>query len=438
MRGASATTDSPPGMGLASAERSMRNLPTHPAVGATGFPRRDTIELLAKGNPPTRLLFVEHRERIYVISSESTNRWSSSALREGGCEIRRQDGQISRYATALVVDSAEAAEAWFKFCEKYGTDLCRRYFGNFPRTIVLDPQRISSPRSAYELLEQEFDARAGVYDEAIQAKPIERYLKEQALGLIQKGLRGLDPILEIGPGTGFHTLPLLREGHWITAVDVSEGMLRVLGERAREAQVSSRLTIHAGSLGSLDSILRPTRSEGFGAIFSAFGAFNLEPNIRGLADVLADRMKPGGRLAFTTLNRPGGFPVLWELATGRPRAALARFGTQIPPAQTGYTLETYPRSPTDWDRLLLPRFRRIGCEPVSVLAPPFDSPRALRGLGAAAVANLGRFDRRLSRHSWMVPASGWVFLTYVLADPPPGGPPPVADTRVAPTEIHAS
>ncbi|MFZ0890844.1 MAG: methyltransferase domain-containing protein [Thermoplasmata archaeon] len=413
MRPTSTTADSASRIDLAGTPKSGNPLPTDPALGTARSLHRQTIELLAKGNPPAQLLFVEQRGRIYVISSGATNRWSSAALREGGCEVRNRDGQIMSYAAALVIDPSEAAEAWSTFCEKYGTDLCLQYFGNYPRTIVLDPQREFSPRNAYELLEQEFDARARIYDAAIQAKPIERYLKEQALGLIQNRLQGLDPILEIGPGTGFHTLPLLREGHRVIAVDVSEGMLRILQNRASDAGVSDQLTLRSGSLGDLESILRPIRGDGFGAIFSAFGAFNLEPRMVGIADVLADQLKPGGRLAFTTLNRPGGFPLLWELISGRPRAAFARFGKRILPAQTGYTLETYPRSPADWNRLLFPRFRRIGREPVSVLAPPFDSPRVLRGLGAEAVASLGRFDRKLSRHSWLVPASGWAFMTYV-------------------------
>ena len=316
------------------------------------------------------------------------------------------------YAAALVIDPSEAAEAWSTFCERYGNDLCLQYFGNYPRTIVLDSQREFSPRNALRTSGTEFDARARIYDAAIQAKPIERYLKEQALGLIQNRLQGLDPILEIGPGTGFHTLPLLREGHRVIAVDVSEGMLRILQNRASDAGVSDQLTLRSGSLGDLDrfSDRSAAMDSGLFSLPSVLSTWSREWS--GLPTWLADQLKPGGRLAFTTLNRPGGFPLLWELISGRPRAAFARFGKRILP-RTGYTLETYPRSPADWNRLLFPRFRRIGREPVSVLAPPFDSPRVLRGLGAEAVASLGRFDRKLSRHSWLVPASGWAFMTYV-------------------------
>jgi SAM-dependent methyltransferase len=401
---------------LAGAGRTGTGLPFAAPPPPTRSARRETIELLAKGNPPTRLLFVEGRGRIYVIPSKSTSRWSSSALREGGCDVRRDGGRTTSYGSSLVRDPAESSEVWSSFCAKYGSDRCRAYFGNFPRIVALDPARTPMPRSDYELLAEEFDARAAAYDSAVQSKPIERYLKNRALEMVTECLAGFDPLLEIGPGTGYHTLPLLRLGHRVTAVDLSERMLGTLGRNAERDGLSGALTLCPGRLGELGAALKSVPEGYFGAAFSAFGAFNLEPQISSAVASLARYIRPGGRLVFTSLNRPGMFPWIWEIASGKPRAALARWGERIPADWIGYSLAIYPRTPADWDRLLSPAFRRVRSDPVSVLAPPFEVPPALRFLGISGTARVHRLDQALNRHPWLTLAAGWVFLSYVRTD----------------------
>jgi SAM-dependent methyltransferase len=381
-----------------------------------GSQRRETIELFTSGDPAIRLLFVEIGRRLYVIPSGSSSRWSSAALREGGCDVRRTGGPRSRHASSLVMDPTESSEVWSRFCGKYGQELCRAYFGQFPRIIVLDPERIPTPRSDYELLTEEFNARAGAYDSAVQSKPIERYLKERALEMVTVSVAGFDPLLEIGPGTGYHTLPLLRRGHRVTAVDLSDRMLHVLRRNAERDGVSEGLTLKLGRLGELASALGSVPAGYFGAAYSAFGAFNLEPKMAPAVSALARLIRPGGCLAFTSLNRPGMFPWIWEVASGKPRSALARLGETIPPDRIGYSLETYPRTPTDWDQLLSPMFRRVRSDPVSVLAPPFEAAPAIRFFGNSGTARLHRLDAALARRPWLSAAAGWVFLSYVRTD----------------------
>ncbi len=387
--------------------------------GFDGQERRETIDLRAIGTSTVRVLFVERGGRLYVIPSGASSRWSSRALKNGGCEAGRSGQPMLGYAASLVRDPGEARDVWANFCSKYGTDVCRSYFGNYPRTVVLDPHRAPSPRSVYELLEEEFDARADAYDTAVRARPLDRYLKDRAQELAAGSLLGLDPILEIGAGTGYHTLPLLRAGHHVTAVDISSRMLDLLGQRANRAGFSQSLTLKAGRLGELGAVLEAYPDGSFGGAFSAFGAFNLEPNMTQAAHSLARYIRPGGRLVFTSLNRPGAFPLVWDMILGKPRAALARLTEKIPPEWIGYALETYPRSPADWDRLLGPAFRRVQCDPVSVLAPPFDVPPAYRFLGTSGMAKFHRFDLALAQHSWLWMAAGWVFLTYVRNHAPP-------------------
>jgi 2-polyprenyl-3-methyl-5-hydroxy-6-metoxy-1,4-benzoquinol methylase len=48
-------------------------------------------------------------------------------------------------------------------------------------------------------------------------------------------------ILDLGCGTGRHSIPLALRGFRVTGVDISGGMLDVAGRRAREAGVSIEL-----------------------------------------------------------------------------------------------------------------------------------------------------------------------------------------------------
>jgi SAM-dependent methyltransferase len=110
-------------------------------------------------------------------------------------------------------------------------------------------------------------------------------------------------ILDIGCGTGRHSIELARRGYRVTGLDLSESMLAVARSRAK----TEKLDVHF--------IQADARSFSFPAEFGLAimlceGAFPLMEtdamNFKILQNA-AVSLKPGGKLIFTTLN--GLFPL---------------------------------------------------------------------------------------------------------------------------------
>jgi len=110
-------------------------------------------------------------------------------------------------------------------------------------------------------------------------------------------------ILDIGCGTGRHSIELTKRGYQVTGVDLSDSQLN----RAREKAFELKLDI---IFQKQDARQLPFNEEFDLAIMLCEGAFPLmetdEMNFQILQSA-AKALKPGGKLIFTTLN--GLFPL---------------------------------------------------------------------------------------------------------------------------------
>jgi SAM-dependent methyltransferase len=110
-------------------------------------------------------------------------------------------------------------------------------------------------------------------------------------------------ILDIGCGTGRHSIELTRRGYTVTGVDLSESQLAKAREKAKAAGLDIAFVRH-------DARHLPFASEFDLAIMLCEGAFPLmetdEMNFR-ILESAKNALKGGGKLIFTTLN--GLFPL---------------------------------------------------------------------------------------------------------------------------------
>jgi len=110
-------------------------------------------------------------------------------------------------------------------------------------------------------------------------------------------------ILDIGCGTGRHSLELTRRGYQLTGIDLSDSMLEKARVKALAQNLHIDFQIH-------DARKLPFSEEFDLAIMLCEGAFPLmetdEMNYRILQSA-ARALKPNGKLIFTTLN--GLFPL---------------------------------------------------------------------------------------------------------------------------------
>lgn len=110
-------------------------------------------------------------------------------------------------------------------------------------------------------------------------------------------------ILDVGCGTGRHSIELSRRGYDVTGVDLSESMLKKAKARASALKLSVRFEQH-------DARDLPFLEEFDMVLMICEGAFPLmetdEMNFR-ILQGNARALKTGGKLIFTTLN--GLFPL---------------------------------------------------------------------------------------------------------------------------------
>ena len=146
---------------------------------------------------------------------------------------------------------------------------------------------------------QVFVSYADFYDAIYQDKDyevecdfIERLFAEHARGNVRS-------ILDLGCGTGGHTIPLARRGYAMTGVDISQGMLDKARVKAEEAGVG--LAWHRGDVRDFD--LGAT----FDAVLFMFAVIAYQETNTDLAAALRAarrHLEPGGLLIFDTWYGP--------------------------------------------------------------------------------------------------------------------------------------
>lgn len=110
-------------------------------------------------------------------------------------------------------------------------------------------------------------------------------------------------ILDVGCGTGRHSIELARRGYSVTGIDLSESMLQRAREKAREQKVRVNFI-------QADARALPFESEFDLAIMLCEGGFSLMETDEMNFDILKSvtrALKPGGKFIFTALN--GLFPL---------------------------------------------------------------------------------------------------------------------------------
>jgi hypothetical protein len=360
---------------------------------------------------PVRLLFVDRGDRSYLIPSGTRSYWSIEIVRAGSARARRPGRVVEAASVRLVTDPALAQDVRGDFLAKYGRPAWDRYFAASHKIIELEFGPRPEPVLYADQVRNEFDAAAPFYQDAVGANPFERYLKRRSLEHLATLFEHADPLIEIGPGTGFETLPLLAQGHRILAVDLSEGMLGELRARADASGVGERLRTRVGRLGRLDAALADVPPGSYRGAFSTFGAFNLEPDLGVVPDCLARVLAPGAPLCLGVLNPHGAIPMVYEGAIGGWSGVRARLSNPIRAGGNRYPLDIYLSSARGLAHRFAPWFDLESVRTVSVLAPPFRSPRLLRTFSPEAFRQAERLDRWLCGFGFANALGEWILVT---------------------------
>jgi len=145
-----------------------------------------------------------------------------------------------------------------------------------------------------------YDGLAPTYDSEVARGGISRIRRLEERVIQHHLTRLMHPdarVLELGAGSGHHTVSLAKQAARVLAVDISPEMLRRLEAKAKQSGLTNIAT-RAGDLSDLD-----LDREGPFDLICAFSVFEYVADLPRLLDKLTPLLAPGGALLFTTAHR---------------------------------------------------------------------------------------------------------------------------------------
>lgn len=200
----------------------------------------------------------------------------------------------------------------------------------------------------------DFDPVAPTYDRLnrIMTAGLDRRWRRRAVRELSTSNFQLS-ILDVACGTGDLTLDLLRRGHRVTGVDLSEQMLALARRKAEAARFQLA-----------DAEALPFADASFDAVTCAFGIRNFVHLEKGLDEMLRV-LKPGGRLVLLELATPDS-PLLRPLYDLYARRVIPLLGRLLARNRQAYTylpasIERFPKGQAFLDILLNSKFKVQNC-----------------------------------------------------------------------------
>ena len=152
-----------------------------------------------------------------------------------------------------------------------------------------------------EKVREMFDNIAPSYDKLnhVLSMNVDKLWRRHALREIVDG--SAQRILDVACGTGDSTVSIAKaagEGSMVTGVDISEGMMALVGGKAEKAGVGNRIRLQVA-----DGEALPYEDGSFDRVTCAFGIRNFEHKEKGLSEFLRV-LSPGGKAVILELSVP--------------------------------------------------------------------------------------------------------------------------------------
>lgn len=352
--------------------------------------------------------FVRDGDRVFLIARQRSAQWPVDVLRTGRARLQLPNS-ISEGAVELVSDPGEQQGILGQFRQKYGEQRFLRWYDRPARILRVDllPDGASAlagedPGRYERWLRSEFDSVAPDYDHHITGNRINRLLRDRSLARLRRVFASSRRLLEVGCGSGMETLPLLREGHEILAVDISPRMLEVVREKARTEGISERLQTRVVRARDLATVVAENGEGSFDGAYSTYGALNCEPDLRPIAAAFRRLLVPNGHLILGVYNRWCLFELVGYSLSLQTDRALGRREIPVPVGASRFCVDVYAYSAPEVIRLFADGFRLESMEGVPILLPPSD-------LTGYAEKFARHFERLAAWDAWV--GRRWPFST---------------------------
>jgi SAM-dependent methyltransferase len=345
------------------------------APSAPGATHAESLRLRTPtGSVP--LGFAREDGVVYLVARERGAQWPVDLLRNGHGVLTLPDGGVEG-TPQLVSDRTEQTRVLRLFLEKYGPDRFARWYDHPARIlrVTLDTSTAKQgPGSEhyYEWLQSEFDNVADDYDHHITGNRMNRLLRNRSLAWLEPRFARSPRLLEIGCGSGMETIPLLRAGHHVVAIDISERMLATVRSKAEQEGLEGRLETRQLRARDLDRLVEELGPESLDGAYSTYGALNCEPSLGPIPRALHQLLLPGSPFVAGVYNRWCLFELAGYSASLQAKRAFGRRRNPIPVGSSRFCVDVYAHSVADFRRLFHPGFTVERIEGVPVFLPPSD------------------------------------------------------------------
>lgn len=213
-----------------------------------------------------------------------------------------------------------------------------------------------------------FNRQSEKFDELYSHNTIIRYKRERVRRHVQQWLKPGSHILELNSGTGEDAIWFARQGHWVHATDISEGMQQVLKNKAAALNLTEKISTEIISFTQLDKLAQQKK---YDLVFSNFAGLNCTGRLDKVLHSFTPLVKPGGMVTLVMLPKF----CLWELLLlfkGKFKTAFRRFfsggGVKAHVEGTSFTCWYY--NPSFVIRHLQHEFDLLATEGLCSLVPP--------------------------------------------------------------------
>jgi len=213
-----------------------------------------------------------------------------------------------------------------------------------------------------------FNKQSSLFDEIYSANTIVQYKRKRVRDHIERFIDPRSKILELNAGTGEDAVYFAQHGHYVHAMDISEGMLEILSQKILSASLTDKVSCELCSFTQLNKL----RNKGpYDLIFSNFAGLNCTNELGKVLASFSTLLNPGGIITLVLLPKF----CLWEsllFVKGKFKTAFRRFFSSAGRKAhiEGKYFRCWYYNPSFIKRLLKKEFDAVSLEGLCTLVPP--------------------------------------------------------------------